>query len=228
MPPAPQDIFDDERAGRIYRTAAQMIEERGFDGTSMNDIAKAVGMTKPGVYYYVGGKKELLYAIMSFAMGRLERDVVEPASRLDDPQERLRAIVREHARLLTLETGAAGAVAVLMNEVGGLSDEQREEIVGRKRNYFEFVRRTLEDLAADGRLRRLDTTVASFSLLGMVMWISRWFVPKGRLDGEDVVRDITEMAVAAVLQGAAVHGTTPDSLIPELPIQASFHPKETS
>lgn len=194
------DLFEDERAGNIYRTAARMIYEKGFDATSMNEIAEAVDLTKPGLYYYVKGKKELLFAIMGFAMDLLDSEVVGPAQQIEDPAERLRIIVRQHARLLTRETSA---VAILIDETGGLSDEQRKAITRRKRAYFELLRQTLERLAADGRLRPVDPTTASFSLLGMLMWLARWYDPSGRLKPEEVVRDVTEIAVSSVLAGAA-------------------------
>ena len=195
---APAGLFDDERACKIYRTAAQMIYEKGFDATSMNAIAEAVDLTKPGLYYYVKGKKELLFSIMSFAMDLLEREVVQPAKTLDDAEDRLRMIVGRHARLLTHETGP---VAILIDEVAGLSDEQRETITRRKRAYFEFIRETLEALKADGRLHKVDTTTATFSLLGMLMWICRWYQPGGPRNADQVVADITEMAVQGLVSG---------------------------
>ncbi|MCG8458695.1 MAG: TetR/AcrR family transcriptional regulator [Holophagales bacterium] len=193
-------LFDDERAGKIYRTAARMIYEKGFDATSMNEIAEAVDLTKPGLYYYVKGKKELLFAIMSFAMDLLDSEAVGPAREIEDPEERLRIIVRQHARLLTHETGA---LAILIDEVGGLSDSQKEAITHRKRAYFDFIRDTLTELAEAGRLKPVDPTTATFSLLGMVMWIARWYEPGGRLGAEEVVRDLTEIAVAGVLVPAS-------------------------
>ncbi|MEM9558432.1 MAG: TetR/AcrR family transcriptional regulator [Acidobacteriota bacterium] len=188
--------FDDDRAGAIYRTAARMIYEKGFASTSMNEIAEAVDLTKPGLYYHVKGKKELLFAIMSFAMDRLDEEVVGPARLLEDPAERLRMIVRQHARLLTRETGA---LAILIDEVGGLSAEQREAITRRKREYFDFLRDALEALRVAGRLRVPNATSAAFSILGMVMWIARWFQPGGRLNGEDVADHVTETALGGVL-----------------------------
>jgi len=190
------DLFEDERAGSIYRTAAQMIYEKGFASTSMSEIAEAVELTKPGLYYYVGGKKELLFAIMSFAMDLLDHEVVAKAEAFEDPRGRLRTIVAEHARLLTHEPGA---VAILIDEVSGLSETQRREITARKRRYFDLVRDTLDELKAKGEMRAVDTTVAAFSLLGMVMWISRWYTSGGRLGGAEVVRDLAEIALGAVV-----------------------------
>lgn len=192
-------LFDDERSGFIYRTAAQIIYEKGFDATSMNEIAEALDLTKPGLYYHVKGKKQLLFAIMDFAMDLLDANVVEPAELIVDPEERLRLIIRQHARLLTRE---AGALAILIDEDQGLSPDQRVEIVGRKRAYFDLIRGTLDELRAIGRLRKIDSTVAVFSLLGQVMWISRWYDSKGRLNSEEVVANVTEIALGGVVAPA--------------------------
>jgi AcrR family transcriptional regulator len=197
---ARSDLLNDRRAGGIYRTAVQMISEKGFAATSMNDIAEAVELTKPGLYYYVKGKQELLFSIMSFAMDRLDADVVEPARAIADPEERLRLIVRRHARLLTSEPAAASTVAILMDEMRGLEPARRAEIEGRKRAYFELLRQTLDELKQEGKLLPVDTTVAAFSLLGMVMWLVRWYDPDGRLASEDLVRDLTEIAAAGMLR----------------------------
>ncbi|HEX9733664.1 MAG TPA: TetR/AcrR family transcriptional regulator [Thermoanaerobaculia bacterium] len=197
MPTSPTTLFADERAGSIYRTAARIIYTKGFEAASMSEIAKAVDLTKAGLYYYVKGKGELLFAIMSFAMDLLDREVIAPAQRIGDPGERLRAIVEEHSRLLTYDEGA---LVILMDEVGSLSPEHRSRITERKRSYFEFVRDTLDELAAAGRLHAVDTTVAAFSLLGMVMWLARWYAPGGRLAAREVVRDITEIALRGVLR----------------------------
>lgn len=216
-------LFDDERAGAIYRTAAQMIYEKGFASTSMNEIAEAVDLTKPGLYYHVKGKKELLFAIMSFAMDRLDEEVVGPARVIDDPVERLRVIVRQHARLLTRETGA---LAILIDEVAGLSEIQREQITRRKREYFDFLRATLETLRERGRLREVDTTSAAFSILGMVMWISRWYQRSGALDGDTVADHVTEIAVAGVLKAGdgALEGFAPDRPALTPPFEADLRP----
>ena len=71
---------------------------------------------------------------------------------------------------------------------------------------IDLLRRTLEELKGRGRLRPIDTTVAAFSLLGMVMWIARWYDPKGRLDSERVVRDVTEIAAGGMLADGRTDG----------------------
>src|SRR5215210_8693173 len=89
-----------ERVDQIYRVAAQMICERGYDGASMSDIADAVGITKAGVYHFIPSKKELLFTIMSYGMDTLEAAVIKPARAVADAEERLRFIITTHSMLI--------------------------------------------------------------------------------------------------------------------------------
>lgn len=208
-------LFDDDRAGAIYRTAAQMIYEKGFDATSMNEIAEAVQLTKPGLYYYVKGKKELLFSIMNFAMDLLDSEVVAVAQQHADALDRVRTIVRQHAWLLTQATGA---IAILIDETRGLSDDQRVRITARKRSYFDFIRETLERLKSEGRLRDVDTTTATFSLLGQVMWLARWFQDDGRLNRDQVVDGVVEVALGGVVTDEARAATGEREPVPVEPV----------
>src|SRR4029078_12302395 len=87
-----------ERLAEIYRTAGQIILRKGYDATSINDIANALGMTKAGLYYYINGKKELLFDIINFGLDELDEEVATPAGAIADPSARLRFIIGSHAQ----------------------------------------------------------------------------------------------------------------------------------
>lgn len=171
--------------------------QKGYEATSMNDIADAVGLTKAGIYHYIRGKEHLLFEIMSYAMDMVQEDVMGPAKQVTDPEERLRTIVTRHAKRI-LEVG--GAVTILLDEMSGLTPAHRRIIRARKRAYFDLVRETLEQLNTEGKLRRINTTVATFSLFGMILWISRWYRRGGALSPHDVARDFGEIALNGVLK----------------------------
>ncbi len=196
----------DRRAG-IYRNAARIFHRKGYHATSINDIAAAVGLTKAGLYYYIKGKQDLLFAIMSFAMDQLDAQVIEPARREQDPQARLETIVSRHARLITQDSSA---LTILVNELEGLLPDDRADIIGRQRDYVEFIADTLAALRDEGKVLGLDPTIGAFSLVGMILWISRWYRADGRLDADEVVAEVTRMAVAAVLNRNAEQAEDPD------------------
>jgi len=188
------------RRAEICRTAAQIIREQGYDATSVQDIARALGMTKAGLYHYISGKEALLFEIMSFGMDQIDAEVVAPTRGVADPADRLRQIMFRHA---LIATRARGAVAQLADEIRALPPPARRKITRRMRGYFEFVRRTLADLDAQGRLRPTDLTVATFTVLGMILWQPRWFRHGGRLTAEQVANEVADLALTALLRPSA-------------------------
>jgi AcrR family transcriptional regulator len=193
---------DPDRLDEIYRAAARIICEKGYDATSMNDIAEAVGITKPGLYHHISGKRNLLFGIMNFGMDALEEQVIAPARAITDAEERLRAIIANHVRLITNRSTPQGnnPVTIIVDEVAGLTPAQRRKLDQRKRAYVDLIRETLEELKANGELRDLDVTAAAFSLLGMILWLSRWYNPQGRLTPEQVSEEVTKIALGGLLR----------------------------
>lgn len=186
-----------KRASDVYRIAAEIMCQKGYEGTSMNDIAEAAGLTKAGIYHYIRGKEELLFEIMTYAMDNLELRVITPAREVADPEERLRKVVECHTRSL-LE--GVGAITIVLDEMPALTAAHRRVIRTRKRAYFDFIRQTLEELETQGKLRDINPTAAAFSLLGMILWISRWYRRDGKLSSEQVSKDYVSIAMNGVLK----------------------------
>jgi AcrR family transcriptional regulator len=196
-----------DRRKEIIARAAPILMSEGL-AISMNELARRLHMTKPGLYYHFRDKQELLYAIMQRTMDWTHRMALEVTVSTSDNGERLRRIVREHAmgvaaydahRMAGRERTGARTMLVV-DEVNALRPEDRRVITQSKRAYFELVRATVEQLQKERRLRRgLDVTVATFTVLGMAMWLTKWYEPSGRLSAEEVTGQIADMAVAAVL-----------------------------
>jgi AcrR family transcriptional regulator len=185
------------RLAEIYRTAAQIILRKGYDATSVNDIANALGMTKAGLYHYISGKKELLFDIMNFGLDELDEEVAAPARAIADAESRLRFMISTHAQLVTR---GQGAITILVDEVMALTPAQCRKITRRKREYFDYLRGLLEELRRQGRLHDVDTTAATFCLLGMINWLSRWFRQDGDLTAEQAAQEIVKIALNGLLR----------------------------
>jgi AcrR family transcriptional regulator len=186
-----------DRAQEIYLLAAQLFVEKGVGSTSLSDIAKALNITKAGLYYYFDSKQELLYRIVELGLDNVQNEVLDPAREISDPEKRLRFIILNHARL-----AAEGnhAVIIVSHEMNSLSFTQRETILKRRREYFEFVRDTLVAIQADAKLNPIDMTTATFTLFGMILWLSRWYRPGGKLPVEKVCQDVCDMALKGLLR----------------------------
>jgi AcrR family transcriptional regulator len=181
----------------LYSVAANLFHERGYHATSMSHLAKALNMTKAGLYYYISGKEDLLYRIMDRSLTWVEKTVIAPARKLSDSEERLRFIIETHGlRLLGVER----AIPLLIDEDAALSSEHRRNIGLRKRTYVELVSSTLEELRAQGKLRAVSSNVATFSVFAMLLAIPRWYYPTDPpLPVPEALREISSVLLDGLL-----------------------------
>jgi TetR/AcrR family transcriptional regulator, cholesterol catabolism regulator len=205
-PFSPSASAEPDRLADIYRAAARIICEKGYDATSMNDIADAVGITKSGLYHHVSGKRNLLFNIMNFGLDSLDEQVITPARSIVDPERRLKTIIINHVHLITSRSTPQGnnPVSIVIDEVAGLTPAQRRKTDQRKRAYFDLIKQTLKQLETEGKLRDIDLDAASFSLLGMILWVARWYNPDGRLTPEQVSEEVTNIALGGLLRPVEV------------------------
>ena len=191
---------ESERRKDIIERAALILMKEGYQGISMNELARRLHLTKPGLYYHFKDKQELLYASMHRSMDFIEKMSLEAAVGASDNEQRLREIIYQHALRVAVNQRKGALTTLIVDDVGFLKPEDRRVITQRKRVYFELVRATVSQLQKLGRLRKgLDATVATFTILGMAMWLSKWFAPSGRLSPDQVAEQVAEMALAAVV-----------------------------
>ena len=186
-----------DKTQEICLTAAQIFFSKGYNATSLNDIADSLNITKAGLYYYFENKQDLLYRIINLGLDSVQEEVLNPARNIEDAEERLRFIILNHARL---SAGGNHAVIIISHEDNALNFHQREETLKRRREYFDFIRSTLAELKDSGKLEEIDLTTATFTILGMIIWLSRWFSPKGKMSVEKVCQDVCEIAVRGILK----------------------------
>jgi len=188
-----------DRRTQILRQAALTFLHNGYDATSMSQIAEGCGITKPGLYYHFKGKQDLLFAIMSHALDLLEQRSRAAMLSATSHEARLRSILHSHVRLITeLEDGALTILVV--TERNALRPEDRRIIEQRVRSYIALIRATLEGLRAAGRLREIDSAVATMTLLGLMVWTSRWYRRSGQLTGDEIANQVAELGLASVLR----------------------------
>jgi hypothetical protein len=134
---------------------------------------------------------------MNFGLDELDEEVATPAASIADPVERLHFIIASHAQLVTR---GQGAITILVDEITALTPAQNRIITRRKREYFNRLRELLNSLKAQGKLQDVDTTAATFSLLGMISWLSRWFRQDGAFTQEQVAEQMVKIAFNGLLR----------------------------
>jgi AcrR family transcriptional regulator len=167
-----------QKLREICRVAARVFYEKGFDGASMQDIAKAVGLTKAGLYHHVGSKDRLLYEIMNYGMDILDETVLQKVKDILDPREKLRQTIIGHIDLIVRARDLE--ITVILHENRSLKGALRKKINARKRVYIHHLEGLIAQVQEQsGGTPLLSPPLAAFALLGMVNWLYQWFRPEG-------------------------------------------------
>jgi AcrR family transcriptional regulator len=182
----------------ILRRSAHLFLEKGFEITSLVDIAEAAGISKAGLYYHFSSKQDLLAAIINYGHEVLELEFEKQLADCSTDEEALHRLIYTYALIITREDDAAFA-NLAVEEMRSLLPADREQIANRKRAFLGRIRERLERLAAAGRLRDIDITTATQTLAGMVLWLPKWYRQTGRLSAQQMADLIAELAMHAVL-----------------------------
>jgi len=186
------------RRNEILRRSAHLFLAQGFEITSLVDIARAAGISKAGLYYHFSSKQDLLAAIVNYGHEILEDEMRKELADSRGDEDALRRLVHTYALSITREDDAAFAT-LAVEEIRSLLPADREQIACRKRAFLDLFRERLTRLAAAGKLRDVDITTATHTLVGMVLWLPKWYRQPGRLSAEQMANEITELAMHAVL-----------------------------
>jgi AcrR family transcriptional regulator len=180
-----------EKLRSILQQAARLIYLKGYEGTSMQDIADACGMTKAGLYHHIATKEGMLLAIMHYGMDLFEERVLDPVKDISDPLARLKATMARNVELVTHDS--TKEVTIILHEHSTLTGEAKREINGRKKQYVRFLEDTMEQAMAQGQIRTVDPTLASFSFLGTVLWTYKWYRSDGALTPQQLADGIADL-----------------------------------
>src|SRR5438045_2077338 len=139
----PREALVDSRQ-EILRTAARLFQQRGYDATSMNDVAAALKLSKGGLYHHFQSKDEILFEIMDHAMEITQERVITPVRAIADPDERLRALIRRHMEVVLSPRDRE--ITVMLHENHPLPPALRKRINQRKKEYVHYVESLMADV----------------------------------------------------------------------------------
>ena len=168
---------------RLTDVALAVFAQRGFDGATMDDVARAAGITKAAIYHHVSGKEELLDR-------GLRRALEEPGACTGRPIERLRFMVR---RVAELAVALVSELTVLVR-VRGNSETERHAIERRRAFDAAMVAIVREAQRAGEFEASLDAPIVVRLIFGMCNSIVEWYRPHGPLSSTEIA-DIVERVI---------------------------------
>jgi len=167
----------------ILEAAAQIIREKGFHATSMQDIAKAVDLRKASLYHHVNSKQEILVDLLDQALELLIRQIEGVVSQDLPPDEKFREAVRSYLIGMAENLDLA---AVLLLEHRSLEPEFRERHIPRRDAYEGYWRGIIQEGIDSGIFSEQDVGLSVKVVLGVVNWTIMWFNPQGSMSASQI------------------------------------------
>jgi len=180
---------------RILEEAVKLFYERGFSGTTLDEIATGLGVTKPFIYTHFRSKVELLEAICRPTIEMSLQAIAIAAGDAGTATERLYAGVVSFTRIV-LQRQAN--IAVYFREEKNLSKNALEEINTLRKKFDKVLSQLLEQGAASGEFTIPDVNVAALAIGGMVSWAYTWHRQEGRLTMDEVCQKMAALALQMV------------------------------
>ncbi|GAV42111.1 TetR/AcrR family transcriptional regulator [Streptomyces acidiscabies] len=196
MTTAKRDTYTPET---LLSVAVRVFNERGYDGTSMEHLSKAAGISKSSIYHHVAGKEELLRRAVSRALDGLFAILDEEPARAGRAIDRLEHVVRRMVVVLITEL----PYVTLLLRVRGNTDTERWALE-RRREFDHRVAELLTSASLEGDVRAdIDVRLATRLAFGMINSIAEWYRPDSRGAGEREVADAVTRLVFEGLRGVS-------------------------
>jgi AcrR family transcriptional regulator len=166
----------------VIRAAARAFNRKGYHNTSLDDIAAALEVTKPTVYYYVSNKEQLLFECFVAGIESI-RAAFREARALEAPgRERLKAVLRRYGAAVASEFGWC----MVRAEDQDLSPDMSAHIKAMKSEIDQGIRRLLREGIQDGSIHPCDPKMTAFALAGSLNWIAHWYRESQSMSGAEI------------------------------------------
>jgi TetR/AcrR family transcriptional regulator, cholesterol catabolism regulator len=198
--PRASNADEDSRRRQLLRAAARLFRERGYDGTSVRDIAQATGLQSGSWVYHVPTKQDILVAVMEEGLADALARIEAIARQDTTPRRRFEALVRTH--LDTILAPGQDFIPVVLYEWRSLEPSARMRVTALLRRYEAIWRKTIDQLQRAGAWPG-RTRIDALLLFGALNWMARWYTPQGALDLDQLSQEAVRFFLRAPARSRA-------------------------
>lgn len=176
------------REREIVAAAASLFEQRGFHATSMDDIARAVGIRKPTLYHYLKSKAEIVARIHDECIALLRPPLEGYLAEGLPPEVVLERVCGD---IIRMSATHPGYMRVYLEHHRELPQDEREQARRLRDEYSALVRGVVQDGVDRGSFATADVNLSVLAFFGICNWSYQWFRPDGPRPADEVARELT-------------------------------------
>jgi AcrR family transcriptional regulator len=178
------------RRSEVLGVAERLFAQKGYEATSVRDIADAMALKAGSLYAHIDTKEDLLWEILGEAADRFFEAVAPIAGSNLVTVEKLKRSIASHVAVITNSASAAG---IYMTEWRHLSEPRRSQFAARRDEYERMFRRMVHDAIREGVFGDVDEKFATLLILSSINWIYQWYRPDGAMTPDEIARRITDL-----------------------------------
>ncbi|NYT62515.1 TetR/AcrR family transcriptional regulator [Alcaligenaceae bacterium] len=176
---------------RILEAAARQFAQKGYESSSLGDLAESLGVSKAAIYHYFSTKQKIYDVIILNALSGLVNAVYQDVAEQSTPYDRLRAFMTAHARYF--EAHYNEFVVMLVGFSGMSVLEMKYEAVRLRDKYEDLLRSIIEQGVQDGSFAQSTAVTARRGVLSVLSWMARWYSPTGTKSAEKIALEYFDL-----------------------------------
>ena len=188
-----REIRYDEKRKKILKYAAKIFAKKGYEKTSLEEIATRLKLSKASLYYYIKSKDELLFLIQMEAIEQVLIAIKQIQKKGKTPPEKLEEIIKSYVGVITQNH----VIGALRQQELILPIKWRNKIIAVRDKCDQEIQKVILEGLENGDFHTVDGKMAYMAAIGAMNGILRWYKPKGRLS----VSEITDTMVDFILKG---------------------------
>ncbi len=184
----------------ILEKARELFWEKGYQGTSLKDIADACGFENTNVYYYYKNKEEILFEALRSELEELVKDTKQLEDDIDkNPVEKLKLFIDTEVKRHLGKHRLQGMLTD--SELSHLNPRHRRTVIELRNQHDEILSQIISDGIAQGYFRDLDVKLAVYTISSAIIRSRIWFSPKGRVSVQEYADFIYQFSLHALSAG---------------------------
>ncbi|MCP3675524.1 MAG: TetR/AcrR family transcriptional regulator [Gammaproteobacteria bacterium] len=178
--------------GRLLVAAAQLFKEKGYNRTTVRDLAAQVGILSGSIFHHFKNKDEILFAVMNEVVIAMDEALKVSLSKANTINDKVRALIANELDFIHGKT--SNATYVMVYEWRALSESYQQQIMQGRAGYFELWQSTMDEARREGVIA-MEPDCLRQLLHGAIIWTSHWYKSDGKLTIRQLTNRILSLAI---------------------------------